>query len=139
LRISKKIREKIESQLAPGEQLRALELCQIKDDMGKQAAKIIGLAILKAVLTGGGRTRGGFTLVWVAVTDKRVLLCRTDRYHQTVGEPFAIPLEAMKVQASGTILRTLEITKASTGESIIKLNFGLRRGALQNIQRAAAQ
>lgn len=138
MRISKKVKSQIESQLMSDEQLKALELCQIRNNMGKQALNTIGRGIVKAVLA-GGQTRGGFTLVWIAVTNKRLLLCKTDRYHQTVGEASAIPLQDMKVRASGTILRTLEILSASSGDSIIKLNFGLRRGALQNIQQAIDQ
>jgi len=137
VKISQKIREQIEAQLASGEHLRALELGQIKNNMGRQAAQTVALAAIKAALTGGGSRRGSFALVWVAVTDKRLLLCRTDRYHQTVGEAMSLPLPDITVNSSGTLLRTLEVSKAS--KSIIQINFGLRKGALESVQNALTQ
>jgi hypothetical protein len=131
----------LESILQSGESVAVTTVCQVKGGMKKQLGKSIakGVAASLAVSAATGGASGLLVVAvppsaWVVVTSHRLLLIERTNSGRGLGElVFDAPRKALTATMKRGLLNEVTISDASDGQSLLRLNLGVKKGAAQQI------
>jgi hypothetical protein len=138
------LQQHLGSILQPGESVAVTTVCQVKGGMKKQLGKSVakGVAASLAVSAATGGTSGLLVVAvppsaWVVVTSHRLLLIERINSGRGLGQVvFDAPREALTARVKRGILHEVTISDASDGQSLLRLNLGVKKGAAQQIASA---
>lgn len=92
------------------------------------ATSVVGLSVMRNTMP---------ALVWVAVTDRQLLLIERPATGSRVGEiVLQAPLSAVKAIDRSGLRGAFELVDAEHGDTIAFFNFGLRKGAAREVLAA---
>jgi hypothetical protein len=134
----------LESILQPGESVVVTTVCQVKGGMKKQLGKTLakGTAASLAVSAATGGAYGLLVVAvppsaWVVVTSQRLLLVERVNSGRRLGQVvFDAPRNALTATTKRGLLHEVTISDASDGQSLLRLNLGVKKGAAQQIVSA---
>ena len=130
--------------LPPGESVAVTTTVQVKGGMKKQLGKSIakGAAASLAVSAATGGAAGLLVVAvppaaWAVVTSQRLLLIERTNGGRGLGEVFFdAPRGALSATMKSRLLNEVTISDASDGQSLLRLNLGVKKGAAQEIVAA---
>ena len=128
--------------LGEHEEPRVVTFAQLKQGSGlKRIVKDFGVSLIASAATsavGLSVMRNTMpALVWVAVTDERLLLVERPGTGSRVGAVvFQASLTAVSVIDRSGLRGALELVDAEHGDTIALFNFGLRKGAAREVLAA---
>jgi hypothetical protein len=130
--------------LPPGESVAVTTTVQVKGGMKKQLGKSIakGVAASLAVSAATGGAAGLLVVAvppaaWAVVTSQRLLLIERVNSGRRLGEVFFdAPRAALTATTKRRLLNEVTISDASDGQSLLRLNLGVKKGAAQEIVAA---
>ena len=74
---------------------------------------------------------------WIVVTSQRLLLIETLKSGRRLGEVFFdAPREALTATIKTRLLSEVTVSDASDGQSLLRLNLGVKKGAAQQLVSA---
>lgn len=130
--------------LVPGETVAVTTTVQVKGGMKKQLGKaFLAGAAASAVI--GAATGGGMGVLvvavppaaWAVVTSHRVLLVERVKGGSALGRLiFDAPRAALTATLKSGLLNEITLTDASDGQSLIRLNVGVKRGTANAVVSA---
>lgn len=125
--------------LGQDEETRVATFAQLKQGSGlKRIVKDFGVSLVASAATsvvGLSVMRNTMpSLVWLAVTDVRLVLLERPSTGSRVGEiVFQAPLSAVRAIDTSGLRGSLELVDAEQGDTIAFFNFGLRKGAVREV------
>jgi hypothetical protein len=130
--------------LPPEEQVVVATFGQVKGGLKKQLGKTVakGVAASLAVSAVTGGTSGLLVVAvpptaWIVVTSQRLLLIETLDGGRRLGEVFFdAPREALTAVIKTRLLSEVTVSDASDGQSLLRLNLGVKKGAAQQLVSA---
>lgn len=141
---TERAKSEIERYLTDGESIVGMAFCQVKTgDALQRAAKDVAVSVTTSVLLGA--FTGGYAFmatmapqVWLVLTDRRVLMFRDPRKGRVrVGElVFDAPRELVVLTERGGAFSQIAVSDATSGETVVQLNFGLRKKDSAAIMRS---
>jgi hypothetical protein len=142
-----RLQEHLRNTLPAGETVTFLTSAQIKGGVKKQLGKALakGIAASLAVTAATGGAAGLLVVAippeaWVVVTSHHLMLVRklnAGLFSRRLGELiFAAPLEALSVTLNPGTLNEVTIADANDGQSLVRLNLGVRRNVAREIVAA---
>jgi hypothetical protein len=135
----------LEGILEPQEQVATSSFAQLKQaGDSKRMAMGMGVTLVKQVAlgtTGFAAMRQTMpALVWVVVTQNRLLMFERPDGRNSIGElVFNAPLAALKITDNSGLRGDLAIDDSASGDNLVRLNFGLRKGAAREIAASVAE
>lgn len=138
------LQDYLASILPPGESVAVTTTVQVKGGMKKQLGKIIakGVAASLAVSAATGGAAGLLVVAvppaaWAVVTSQRLVLIERVNSGRRLGEVFFdAPRAALTATTKRRLLNEVTISDASDGQSLLRLNLGVKKGAAQEIVAA---
>jgi hypothetical protein len=130
--------------LPPEEQVVVATFGQVKGGLKKQLGKTVakGVAASLAVSAVTGGTSGLLVVAvpptaWIVVTSQRLLLIETLDGGRRLGEVFFdAPREALTAVIKTRLLSEVTVSDASDGQSLLRLNLGVKKGAARQLVSA---
>lgn len=139
---NRKLQAALDAHLESGERALVETFAQLKQgDLGQRALKV-GVSFVAAVATGGagvGAMKATMpTLVWVIVSDRRLLMFDRPDGPRSWGElVFSAPLDSVVVTYQSGVRGGVVVDDALEGVRLVDLNTGLRKKAASAIAQAA--
>jgi hypothetical protein len=130
--------------LQPGETVAVATTVQVKGGMKKQLGKSIakGVAASLAVSAATGGTSGLLVVAvppaaWAVVTSHRLLLVERTNGGRGLGQVvFDAPRQALTATSKRRVLNEVTVSDASDGQSLLRLNLGVKKGAAEQVVAA---
>ncbi|MBX9243538.1 hypothetical protein ICW40_01795 [Actinotalea ferrariae] len=130
--------------LADGERVVALTTVQVKGGAKRDFAKktLAGAAASMATLAATGGTVGLLVTVvppaaWFVGTTERVMLVERTAMGAGIGRTiFMAPRAALQVRLKSLLLNEITLADPSDGQSLVRLNVGVKKGAAKQIVAA---
>jgi hypothetical protein len=138
------LQDYLASILPPGESVAVTTTVQVKGGMKKQLGKSVakGVAASLAVSAATGGAAGLLVVAvppaaWAVVTSQRLVLIERVNSGRRLGEVFFdAPRAALTATTKRRLLNEVTISDASDGQSLLRLNLGVKKGAAQEIVAA---
>ncbi|MFB4301456.1 hypothetical protein [Actinomadura sp. NTSP31] len=135
-----KLAERLAPQMQPGEAIDTVVVAQLKRGMKKQLAKSLATGLATGLATTAATGGLGLAVVavppavWVVVTSHRVLMFKRINGSSHPGTlVFDAPREALTAELKTGLLNQVVIADRSDGQSLARLNLGLRKKAAKEI------
>jgi hypothetical protein len=141
--VGSKLQRALEEILEPGETVVSSTFAELKQGGGAtRLAKDFGVSLVASAAisaTGFGVMRHTMpALVWLVATDKRLLMLERPDGRNSIGElVFNVPLNALTLKDTSGLRGEIVVDDSATGDNLVRLNFGLRKGAAREIAAAA--
>lgn len=133
--VGRKLQRALDGILEPDEQVTSSTFAQLKQaGDAKRTATGMGVTFVAQVAlgtTGFAAMRSTMpALVWLVTTNHRLLMFERPDGRNSIGElVFNAPLSVLRITDTSGLRGELEIDDASSGEKLVRLNLGLRKGA----------
>ena len=139
-------RAEVQALLPYGEVLHAFEGAGVRvGDRAKQAAKDVAVSTAASVVVGAVTGFGMMRMtippcVWLAITDRRVLMfTQYQQGRKPVGNlVFDAPRASVTVTEKTGLLNEVTVWDAMSGQAVVRLGFGMRKRAFTAVVHAAA-
>ncbi|MWA07244.1 hypothetical protein F8568_044325 [Actinomadura sp. LD22] len=135
-----KLAERLAPQMAPGEAVDTVVVAQLKRGMKQQLGKSLATGLATGLATAAATGGVGLVVVavppavWVVVTSHRVLMFKRINGSSRPGAlVFDAPREALAAERKSGLLNQVVIADRSDGQSLVRLNLGVRKKAANEI------
>lgn len=141
--VGRKLQGALNDVLEQGEGVAFASFAQVKQGSGaKRLAKDLAVSMVASAAlsaTGFGLMRNTTPrLIWIVVTQGRVLMFERPNGHNSVGElVLACPLHALTLTLKAGLRSEIVVDDAGSGDTLVRLNFGLRKNGALRIAAAA--
>ena len=138
-----KARAEVEAALDQDERLQAFETALLKGGVAKRVAKDLAVSVAASAALSAIGLRAMQTSappqVWVAVTDRRIILFQDTRQRrQPVGHlVIDVPREEVAVTGKSGVWSEVAVVDAGSGDPVFRLNFGVRKKDAATVLNAA--
>jgi hypothetical protein len=131
----------LQAVLLPDEEVVTTTTVQLKGGLKKQLGKtmIAGTAAALAVSAATGGTMGVLVVsvppaAWAVVTTQRLLLVERTNAGKSLGRlVFAAPRQALTATLKSGLLNEITVVDAADGQSLVRLNVGVKRALAKEI------
>ena len=136
-------RADLEKVLSPGEAVRAVERAQVKGGTAKRMGKDLAIsAAASTVAAAAGMMAmrvSAAAPTWVVVTDQRIMLFEClPRGDRLGGMLFEVPRSEVTVTSKPGVFAGVELVDPSSGDPVVRLNFGVFKQSAAAVVSAAA-